>query len=80
MSRNPVRYLGDIRECPICGKEFVCPVFDDWVYQRNPTTGTGKNAKSIRLIFCSWSCLRAWDKEHEADLDRRRKKRRNAEP
>ena len=80
MSRNPVRYLGDVRTCPVCGKEFVCPVYDDWVYKRDYTVGTGRHAKCNRHIFCSWKCLRSWEKQHEKELAARKKKRKNAEP
>ena len=78
--RNPVRYLGDVRTCPVCGKEFVCPVFEEWVYKREPMVGSGKSARSKRIILCSWRCLRLWDKQHEKELAERRRKRRKADP
>lgn len=52
------------RRCSRCGKEFL--IHDgEWAYRGSE----GKNAK----IFCSWKCLRAWEKEKPTKIDRREK-------
>lgn len=50
--------------CPECGKDFL--VFDpEWVYR----SGKGKGAR----LFCSWKCLRSWEKNKPSKIDRRMK-------
>ena len=51
------------KKCARCGKEFIGGL--DWAYR----TGKGYNAQ----LFCSWSCLRAWEKNKEGKADRREK-------
>ena len=41
--------------CPVCGKMFICPNSRHWVYQL-------KQNKS--LFFCSWTCIRAWERNN----------------
>ena len=69
-AKNPYAYLprantGGNRErvCPICGKTFLLES-TEWVYRRGKKT------------FCTWSCMRAFDKAHaeKVALSRRRKK------
>lgn len=74
------KYSQDARECPICGKEFCVPVFEEWVYKREFNTGKGNNKRNSRIVFCSWHCLRSWEKQREKEMEERRRKRRNAEP
>ena len=38
------------RKCPMCGKEFVTRNALEWAYRRN------------NKVFCSWHCLREYDK------------------
>ena len=62
MKRNatlPRANYGDIRICPVCGKEFL-PT-EEWVYKR-----AGKR-------LCSYTCMRKYDKEHEALVAQHRK-------
>ena len=43
--------FGDIfRRCPECGKQFGVVFPGDWAY------------KDQGALFCSWKCLRAWEK------------------
>lgn len=42
------------RKCPICGKVFGVLDADKWAY---------KDGKPMKY-FCSWTCLRKWQKEH----------------
>ena len=48
---------GAYRTCPVCGRRwFVCDL-DQWVFFR--WKGAGQ-----RDYFCSWKCIREWDKDH----------------
>ena len=52
------------RICAKCGKEFL--IHDgQWAYRAN--VGSGYK------LFCSWHCLRAWEKEKPTKIDRREK-------
>ena len=42
------------RKCSTCGKRFI--LREGWVFKR--TSGNGEK------LFCSWGCMRKWDKEH----------------
>lgn len=44
------------KNCERCGKEFVMPC-GDWAYKKYKGRGY--------MYFCSWSCVRAWEKEHD---------------
>lgn len=46
-----IRYSERPRKCPTCKKKFH-PT-PEWGYKRNDR------------CFCSWTCVRAWDREHE---------------
>lgn len=56
------------KECYRCGKEFICYDSDDWVFKR---TYYGQ-----RRYFCSWSCVKAFDAEHD-DGGTKKAKRHN---
>lgn len=43
-------------KCPTCGKRFEHT--NDWAFWR----GYVKHKR----FFCSWGCVRAWDKKHPA--------------
>ena len=51
----------DERKCAICGKPFYPPVLGEWAYKkfRHPGHGTAM------YYFCSWSCLRKFEKGAE---------------
>ena len=58
----------DTRTCKECGKQFVLPGGPDmWAYY---THWRGK-----KRYFCSWGCLRAHEKEHEAKEAERKHER-----
>ncbi len=42
--------------CGNCGREFYCDTRESWVFKR---VFDGKS-----LIFCKWSCMRAFDRKH----------------
>lgn len=47
--------------CSICGKGIFIPVVNMWAYKRSDYFNNG----NIRY-FCSWGCMRKYDKDHEA--------------
>lgn len=51
--------------CPECGKEFYCTNLGDWVYKR-----TGDFPVKI---FCSWTCMRKFDKRQEEMIAEQKK-------
>jgi len=69
------REFGDIKICPVCGKRFNVFCYEDWVYRKDMSEKTGKDARSKRLLFCSWGCLRKWEKQREEEMKARRRKR-----
>lgn len=44
------------RTCTRCGKQFCVTVCEEWSYYRK----CGQD----RLMFCSWGCMRKWDRDH----------------
>lgn len=48
--------------CKQCGKSFERPGGGSWAYRRWVYTGD--------IFFCSWHCLRAYDKSKEKKHDR----------
>jgi len=68
------REFGEIRNCPVCGKRFNIIYFEEWAYRREFSEKTGKDARSHRLLFCSWSCVRKWDKQREEEKQDKREK------
>lgn len=54
--------IGSMKKCKTCGREFNVLFEEDWVYKR-----THAHMKDLgsRYYFCSWSCLRAYDREQE---------------
>ena len=51
------------KACKNCGKEFEMPC-GDWAFKKY-------KGRSI-LYFCSWKCIRAWEKVHEVSkIDQR---------
>ena len=65
------------RKCPQCGKMFFLDDPTQWAYKRL--------IKGHKKFFCSWSCVRAYDrKQEEKRLKAKREKweakcKRNAE-
>ena len=43
--------------CPVCKKMFVCHYVSTWAYK--------KYSKTDYLVFCSYSCMREYDKVKE---------------
>ena len=53
---NEDYYLNHPYECPQCKKSFFVPISGSWVYRYQ----VGKYMK----LFCSWGCLRKYEKSH----------------
>lgn len=53
-------WMYESRKCPICGKEFYPS--GRWAY------------KKLGKYFCSWSCLRKWEKANEEKTKMENKK------
>lgn len=49
-----VGLVGKERRCKICGKPFI--IYDSWVYK--------KTSGGHEIVFCSWGCLRKFEKTH----------------
>lgn len=47
---------GTTKTCPICKKPYYILDTRVWVYKR-------KNASGHQKYFCSWGCMRKWEKE-----------------
>ena len=47
------KYLGNEKECLVCGKAFIVPD-EEWVFK----CGNQKQHK----FFCSWKCMREFEK------------------
>ena len=52
-------------ECPICKKDFFCTNQGMWVYKITDESG--------KYTFCSWTCMRKYEREHESKPDGRKK-------
>ena len=53
------------RECWRCGKQFIVHNADEWVFRRE--------VRRRDRLFCSWSCVKAFDREKGSKADRRDK-------
>ena len=50
------------KDCPVCGRHFVITgMAEEWVYKKNKSW-----KKHVSLYFCSWRCLREYERKHEA--------------
>lgn len=54
-----------IYECVKCGKKFVVPNREKYAYKGKVKVGHGKGSVTLRAYYCSWSCLRAAEREEE---------------
>ena len=55
-------FMGRVRKCAQCKKEFIIQT-DEYAYK--------KYLKSFVRYFCSWSCMRKWEKNHENPAEKR---------
>lgn len=59
---------GAYETCPVCGHDRFIPDCETWVYQRWVKVGE----KSARRYFCSWTCMRKYDKQHDEEIAKMR--------
>ena len=57
------------RTCKTCGKIFICHDPYNWVYKKSMQK---KKNNSALVYFCSWGCMRKWEKEREEKKKRMR--------
>lgn len=66
-------HYGAFRTCPQCGKRFYVAELGDWAYKRYlQGTAESNYGKNQKVWFCSWHCIRAYDRETENKKKRRR--------
>lgn len=53
------------RKCHKCGKLFIASSPEEWVYKRR--------INNYPKYFCSWKCLRDYDKNHGTKAERQEK-------
>ena len=56
----------DVYNCPVCGKEFICYIKDQWAY---------KGYFDGEKVLCSWTCMQAMRRKVEADRARKAERR-----
>ena len=64
-------HFGAYRICETCKKRFFVTSLDDYAYTRYSGVRDA-HGKGLKVWFCSWHCLRQWDKSHD---DGRKKKK-----
>lgn len=69
MTYNFYNSLKKTPTCPICGKHFVPAIEHMW-----KIGGWGDISEERRRNVCSYTCMRKWEKEQEAN-DKKKKKR-----
>ena len=60
-----MNFLGESK-CSVCGRIFFYTSADDWAYKRMD------NRHGKMKYFCSWTCLRIWEKKHENHKPKRK--------
>lgn len=66
-------HYGAFRTCPQCGKRFYVSELGAWAYKRYlPGTAASNYGKNQRVWFCSWHCVREFDRETEGKRKHRR--------
>lgn len=54
-------------ECPICGRKFYYYSADEWAYKKY-------DKNNHMRYFCSWGCMRKWEKENANNKSKRKKR------
>jgi len=60
MKKDP---LFNERKCWRCGKPFIVHSYNEWAFRRE--------VKHYDRLFCSWSCMKTFDREKGSKVDRR---------
>ena len=61
-------------KCYRCGKEFYPEIKENWAYQRYAYKGE-RVGQETRRFFCSWGCMRAYDREYVPPVTNRGRKK-----
>lgn len=61
--------------CHTCGKVFVPPLKTLWAYRRASKENLRLNGEG-KLYFCSYGCMRKYDKNHPKPLETRGRKKK----
>ena len=60
MTDEKIRYFPITKKCGCCGKEFICHDPKTWAFKKYRINNRGA---SKLIYFCTWGCLRKWEKE-----------------
>lgn len=63
VGRSPI--FGFERNCAKCGKPFIS--YAEHIYKHDAAQ---RGHKRVECYFCSWTCMRTWEKERAAELAR----------
>lgn len=63
--------------CAECGKVFVPPVKTQWAYKRGSKSHR-RDGGAYVIYFCSWGCMRKYDRESVPPVSRRGRKKKEA--
>lgn len=61
-------------KCYQCGKEFQIEDRNTWVYRRYAPKAT-RNGGGQNRYFCSWGCMRQYDREFVKPIPKRNRKK-----
>lgn len=57
----------NMRKCFVCGKKFYCDNLELWAYKRcYRSRETGKMTMGHNKVFCSYHCMREYQKGSES--------------
>ena len=65
--RETEQNISIMAKCGVCNKDIFIPVVKMWTYKRYDEHTDGR-----LKYFCSWGCLRKFEKEYEKETDRRK--------
>lgn len=60
--------------CYECGKIFYPPVREEWVFKRYVPRAS-RDSRDRTIYFCSWSCLRKYEREFVPPQSRQGRKK-----
>ena len=66
IGKSPI--FGFERNCSLCGKPFIS--YAGHVYRHDAAQ---RGHKRVECYFCSWTCMRTWERERAAELARAKK-------
>ena len=60
--------------CHRCGKTFFPPLKNSWVYKRGSKSNRSESGTYL-VFFCSWGCMRQYDRDNAHVYSRRGRKK-----